>query len=49
MISGNIPQKYNKSQLQEIALKLRYKELLEDSVEENGVKRRKMYISSYSS
>jgi hypothetical protein len=43
MISGNVPQKYNNSQLQEIALKLRYKELLEDSVEGNGVKRRKMY------
>jgi hypothetical protein len=43
MISGNVPQKYNKTQLQEIALKLRYKELLEDSVEGNGVKRRKMY------
>jgi hypothetical protein len=43
IISGNVPQKYNKTQLQEIALKLRYKELLEDSVEGNGVKRRKMY------
>jgi hypothetical protein len=43
MISGNVPQKYNKNQLQEITLKLRYKELLEDSIEGNGVNRRKMY------
>jgi hypothetical protein len=41
-ISGSVPQKFNKTQMEEIVLKLRYKELLEDSIEGNGVKR-KMY------
>jgi hypothetical protein len=43
MISGNVPQKYNKSQLQELVFKLRYKEILDDSIEGNGMRRRKMY------
>jgi hypothetical protein len=42
MISGNVPQKYNKTQLQELVFKLRYKEILDDSIEGNGL-RKKMY------
>jgi hypothetical protein len=40
MISGNVPQKYNKTQLQEIVFKLRYKELLDNSIEGNGMRRK---------
>jgi hypothetical protein len=38
LISGSVPQKYNKAQLQEIVFKLRYKELL--SIEGNGMRRK---------
>jgi hypothetical protein len=40
MISGNVPQKFNKTQLQEIVFKLRYKELLDNSIEGNGMRRK---------
>jgi hypothetical protein len=40
MISGNVPQKFNKTQLQEIVCKLTYKELLDNSIEGNGMRRK---------
>ena len=45
MIDGSVPQKYNKTQLKEIALKLRFTESIKDSkkIEGNGVNRRKIF------
>jgi hypothetical protein len=40
MISGNVPQKFNKTQLQEIVFKLRYKELLDESISGNGMRKK---------
>jgi hypothetical protein len=42
MISGNVPQKYNKSQLQELVFKLRYKEILDESISGKGMRRQEM-------
>jgi hypothetical protein len=42
MIAGSVPQKYNKTQLQEIAFKLKYNELLEYPIKGYGI-RRKFY------
>jgi hypothetical protein len=41
-ISGNVPERINKTQLQELVFKLRYKELVEESISGNGL-RKKMY------
>jgi hypothetical protein len=41
-ISGSVPQKLNKNQMEEIVLKLRYEELLNESISGNGL-RKKMY------
>jgi hypothetical protein len=40
MIVGNVPQEFNKTQLQEMIFKLRYKELLDNSIEGNGMRRK---------